>query len=511
MENRNVRIAKNTVILYLRMAIVTVVYLYTTRLVLQNLGVEDYGIYNVVYGFVTMFATFNTTLTAGVNRYYNYEIGQSGLVGVKKIYNVAIRIQLLFLLIMLVLVESVGVWYVNHSMVMSSGRIVSANCVLQCAVVSVILQVLLNPYSAAVLAFEKMNFYAMVSVMDVFLKLGIAIGIAYSPIDKLVFYAILMALLSIVNFFAYFIYCKIKYTKCFILEKTFDKQTFKDMLKFSGWMSLDPIAYSINGQGVNMLINSFFGTVVNTAFGIASQVGQAIDSLCMNLSTAFRPQMVQSYASGDKQRSLRLFISMSKISFSLFLLICLPIIFNLKYICDIWLGATYPPITLSITIIFIFVKMVGCLNHPITYLIMAKGSLKKYMIFTSAITSSIVVIAYILLKSGLPVQSVFISMLVIAILNQVVSVAVLAEEISDMTKLDYCKKIAFPCLSLLILVSLIIYLPHTLVANDLLRLAVDLLLSSISTAILAYLVFLNTSERNYIRSLIRGYISRKCH
>lgn len=213
MSNNNIRIAKNAFFLYLRMAIVMVVNLYTTRVILHNLGVNDYGIYNVVYGFVTMFTVFNVTLTAGINRYYNYEMGKFGKEGVRKVYNVAIRIQALLLLAVFFIVEILGLWYVNGYMVMQPERVIAANWIFQFSVISMIFLIIQNPFSSATMAFEKMDFFAIVSVVDVFLKLAIAIGISYSPIDNLIFYGAMMGCISVLDFLAYFIFDKRNFLK----------------------------------------------------------------------------------------------------------------------------------------------------------------------------------------------------------------------------------------------------------------------------------------------------------
>lgn len=508
-QSNNKRIAKNAIYLYLRMAIVMVVTLYTTRVILQNLGVDDFGIYNVVYGFVTMFTVFNATLTAGINRYYNYELGRNGLEGVKKVYNVAIRIQALFAMVVFVLVEILGIWYVNNYMVMPADRVMPANWVFQASVISMVLLIVQNPFSSAIMAFEKMDYYAIVSILDVFLKLAIAVGIAYAPFDHLLFYGTLMASISAVNFIAYYGYCRVKFSECMGLEKKYDKGIFKDMLKFSGWMSLDPIAYSVNGQGVNMLLNSFFGTIVNTAFGIANQVGQAIDSFCMNLSTAFRPQMVQSFSSGEKQRSLRLFSSMTKISYFLFLLIAIPFCLNIVYIYNIWLGDTYPPVTIPLSILFIMVKMIGCVNHPVSYIVMAKGSLKKYMITTCCITSSILLVAYPLLSLGCSVQSVFIAMFVLSIINQIASVKILSIEIPEMSQTQYYKKIGLPCIFLTCIVICLVYGMHTIcIGHNIVQLFADFIISAIVTLLTSYFVCMDDAEKSIFKTILNKIIRK---
>ena len=204
--SNNKRIARNTIFLYLRMAVVMIVNLYTTRIVFRNLGVNDYGIYNVVYGFVTLFSVLNVTLTVGLNRYYNYALGTSGLVGVRKIFNVAIRIQALFAILLWLLVESFGLWYVNTTMVMPIDRVFATNWLLQFSILSMIFMIIANPFSSLVMAYEKMDYFAIISILDVFLKLVVAIGLSFAPCDKLIYYGAAMSIISAADFLAYYIY-----------------------------------------------------------------------------------------------------------------------------------------------------------------------------------------------------------------------------------------------------------------------------------------------------------------
>ena len=490
------------------MAIVMVVNLYTTRIILHNLGIEDYGIYNVVYGFVTIFTVLNVTLTAGINRYYNHEIGINGITGVRRVYNVAIRVQALFALIVFFIVEILGLWYVNGYMVMQPERLEAANWVFQFSIISMISLIFQNPYSSAIMAFEKMDFFAVVSIVDVLFKLAIALSLSYIPIDNLIFYGIMMSIVSVANFLAYYIYCKKYFPNSIALDQKYDRKILKDMLKFSGWMSLDPIAYSINGQGVNMLINIYFGTVINTAFGIANQVGQAIDTFCMNLCTAFRPQMVQCFSSGERERSFRLFSGMSKISFLLFLLICIPFCLNIEYIYDLWLGDTYPKVAIPISILFVLIKLISCINHPISYIIMAKGDLKRYMLATSTITSSIIIISYILLECDLPVEYVFIAMFVIACANQIASIKVLSIEIPEIPQVFYYKTIMFPCVLLTVTVFPLVLGVHLIISNHIARLLIDFSLSAITTLFVSYYICMDSTEKYLFLSIIKK-ITRK--
>lgn len=266
-SENNKRIARNTLFLYIRMGVVMLIALYTTRVVLQVLGNEDYGVYNVVCGFVAMFGIFNTCFSTSINRFYNYEIGKNTDNGVRNVYNSAVLIQIVLAIVIVLIVEIIGSWYINYKMVLPVERLITAKWIFHFSMFSVFLTIMQAPYSAAVMAYEKMDYYALVSIIDAFVKLGFIIMLQFLSGDKLLIYGVLMCLVSLINFLMYFVYCRLNFSQI-RLHHVKDKKMVKSMLSFAGWSSLDPAAYMARDQGINMVLNSFFGPVVNAAQGL---------------------------------------------------------------------------------------------------------------------------------------------------------------------------------------------------------------------------------------------------
>ena len=366
----NKRIAKNTLFLYLRMAVVLIVSLFTTRVVLQSLGVVDYGINNVVGGFVSMFAFLNTSMSNGVQRFYNFSIGRKKEYSVRDVYNTSLLIQFLLVLILIVLLETVGLWYLHHKMVIPENRFLAAQWIFQFSILSLGLVVLQIPYSAAIMAYEKMDYFAYLSLFDVMAKLCIAYGIKYLDAEKLILYGALNLIITIVSFCLYFGYAK-KHFKELKYDFRIRKELFKPMLSFSSWNIFGTFAYMLKGQGLNMLLNVFFGPVVNSARGISYMIMNAIQGFQSNIVIAFRPQVVQSYAEGNNERVTKLFYSLSKISFILLSIISIPIILEIDYILHLWLGDSIPEYTITFTLLILLNMIFSSLTTPVSQVVHA--------------------------------------------------------------------------------------------------------------------------------------------
>ena len=300
--NGNKRIAKNTLFLYIRLAIVLVISLYTSRVVLNTLGVVDYGIYNVVAGFVSMFALLSTSLTNAVRRFYNYEIGKNGTAGMQPIFITSIYIQVIIAVFILVLAETVGLWYINNKLVFPPERYTAVIVVYHAAIISLLFIVLQIPFSAAIIARERINYYAIVGIIDVLMKLVIAIITPYFSADNLIVYGSLLAGISFLDFLLYYIYARKSFPELQYV-KQFDKKLFARMLKFSGWNAVNGFSGTVMDQGINLLMNAFFGPVVNAARAIAYQVKGALLGFVTNIITASSPQMTESYSSGNIERA----------------------------------------------------------------------------------------------------------------------------------------------------------------------------------------------------------------
>ena len=336
-ESNNKRIAKNTIILYFRMIITMTVSLYTSRIVLKALGVEDYGIYNVVGGVISMFSILSGSLSAAISRFLTFEIGKRNFERVKIIFSTSINIQIILAFLIIILAEIIGVWFLNNKMVIPEGRLVAANWVLQCSIITFAINLISVPYNAIIVAYERMKAFAYVSIIEVILKLLIVYILLISRLDKLILYAILLLCISIIIRFIYGIYCKIHFKES-NYSFVFDKELMRSMTGFAGWNFFGAGSHLLMTQGVNMLMNVFFGVAVNAARGIAVQVDGSVMSFVSNFTTALNPQITKSYASEEKGYMFSLMCAGAKYSFFLLLILSLPILFQTETILYIWLG-----------------------------------------------------------------------------------------------------------------------------------------------------------------------------
>ena len=501
-SSNNKRIAKNTAFLYVRMIFVLGVSLYTTRVVLNVLGVEDYGIYNVVAGFVSMFAFLNSAMTNTTQRFYNYEKSISEGTALTVVYNTALQIQALLAIVLLILLETVGLWFVNNQMIIPDGRLMAANWVFQCSGLSLILLVLQIPYSAAIISHEKMDYYALVSIIDVFLKLAVVIVLPYVSYDKLAFYGITSVLVSLLNFFMYFYYAK-HYFAEIRLNKIFAKSKFNEMLSFTGWNVFGSFAYMIQGQGLNVLINTFFGPVVNAARGVAFQIQGAITGFSENIATAFRPQLVSSYAEENFDRTRNLMFSMSKFCFVMVCAISIPIAIEIEYILDTWLKGVVPEYTIIFTILVLINMLINSLNMPISQTVQATGIVKSYQLIRSIIVTSTLPLAWIALKVGASPVSVFVITILITIINQPVSMIILRKNFAYSYR-DYIKIVIIPCSLFFVLNMVIPFIIHSFMETSFIRFCIVSCVSGCVSLILAYVVILSKAEKEIIANFIKS-------
>lgn len=504
--NSNKRIAKNTFFLYGRMIVVLLVSLYTTRVVLNILGVIDYGVLNVVAGFVSMFAFLNSAMINTTQRFYNFEKHTGSLDGRNETYNTALQIQIVLALVIFTLLETVGLWYIDNYMVIPPERLTAAKYVFQFSIVSLIFLVLQIPYSAAIIAHECMDYYAMVSICEVFLKLAIVLILPFISYDKLAFYGMTSLFISVANFLFYFIYSRKNFEEIRV-RRRFAVDKFKKMLSFTSWNLLESFAYMIQGQGVNVMMNAFFGPAVNAARGVAYQIQGALSGFSENIATAFRPQLVGSYADKDYDRTRKLMFSMSKFCFVMLCALGIPIVVELRYILEIWLGDTVPEYTIVFTFLVFSNMLVGGLSMPISQAVQATGKVKYYQLVRSVLVTSTLPIAWVWLKLGFSPISVFVVMLVISALNYPLSMAIL-HRLFYYDYRTYIKSVLLPCLIFLALAPIIPFLIKLLMHESALRLCIIILCSICSSTIITYTMILNVSERQIVEKLLNNIVGR---
>ncbi len=397
-SDNNKRIAKNTLLLYFRMLFMMVVSLYTSRVILNVLGVEDFGIYNVIGGVVAMFSVLSGSLSAAISRFITYELGKGDQSKLNKIFSASVTIQLLLSLIIVVLIETVGVWFLNTKMVIPEERMTAANWVLQLSIVSFVLGLLSVPYNAAIIAHEKMSAFAYISILEAMGKLAIALLIVVSPIDKLVFFAILTCVVGVIVRFAYGYYCQKHFAEC-TYHFHWDKDILKQMFGFAGWNFIGAASSVLRDQGGNIVINLFHGPAVNAARGIAMSVNTAVTGFVTNFMTALNPQITKSYASGDHAYMMTLIFQGARLSFYMLLLLSLPILVNTHYILVLWLKLVPEHAVLFVQLMLIF-AMAESISNPLVTAMLATGRIRNYQIVVGGLQMMNLPISYVCLRLG---------------------------------------------------------------------------------------------------------------
>lgn len=404
----NKRIAKNTLYLYLRQILVLAISLYTSRVVLKVLGIEDYGIYNVVGGVVAMFSVITGSMSQAISRYLTFELGKGEKSRLRTIFSTSLNIQILMSVIVILLMELVGVWFLNNKMNIADERMVAANWVFQISMLTFVVGLISVPYNAAIVAHEKMKAFAYVSILEAGLKLGVVVCLLVSGFDKLILYAILQLVISLIIRFVYARYCNVHFEECHY-SVVFDRSLFKEMTSFAGWSFLPAMAWVFNTQGVNILLNIFFGVKINAARGVSGQVESIIKGFISNFTTAVRPQIIKSYSSNEKQYLFSLLCSSTKYSYFLLMVFALPFFFITESILRIWLGnyPDYAPMFIRYTLAM---SLITTLGELLFTNVLAVGKVKKYMISESCLTILIFPLSYLLFKLGLPPETPYIIM-----------------------------------------------------------------------------------------------------
>lgn len=399
-SGNNKRIAKNTALLYFRMLLTMCIGLFTSRVVLDTLGAEDYGIYNVVGGLVTMFAFLNSAMIATSQRFISFELGKGNQQKLKEVFSTTLTIHIVIAFVIILLSEIIGVWFLNTRMNISPDRMLAANWVFQLSIFSFAVNVVSVPYNASIVAHEKMNAFAYISILEVGLKLAVAYLLLISSYDKLIVYAVLLFLVSLFLRLLYGWYCSKHFEECHYMV-SFDSKQFKDMFSFAGWSLVGNLGFSFKDQFSNILLNLFFGTFVNAARGVAMQVASVINGFSTNFMMAVNPQITKSYASGDWERSKDLVYAGCKFSFYLLAIVSLPVMVNLAFILKLWL-VDVPQYTEPFLQLALWCSLLYSISAPLTTAMQATGKIKWFQIIICIIMLMELPIAYVLLRMGNP-------------------------------------------------------------------------------------------------------------
>lgn len=398
------RIAKNTLMLYFRMFITTIVGLYTSRVVLNTLGVTDFGIYNVVGGIISMAAFLNSAMVAASQRFLSFELGRGDHERLKRVFCTSINIHAVICLIAFALAETVGLWFVNTQLVIPAERMVAANWVYQASIFSFMINVMSVPYNSAIVAHEKMSAFAYISILDVTLKLLIVYLLLVFPFDKLIVYSILMVCVVALIRICYTVYCKRHFPEC-TYKRMMDWALFKEMFSFAGWSIVGSMGFSFKDQLSNIILNLFYGPTVNAARGIGIQVTAHVKTFAQSFTMALNPQITKQYAAGNIEASRKLVYAGSRYTFYLLTLISIPVIINIDYILELWLGVV-PQYTGMFVIFSILISLIYALSECVTKAIQATGRIKWFQIGVSIIMLSELPFAWYLMKLGFPPYAV---------------------------------------------------------------------------------------------------------
>lgn len=402
----NKRIAKNTLLLYVRMLLMMIVSLYTSRVILQVLGIEDFGVYNVVGGIVSMFAFINGGMIAATQRYITFEIGSGNKEKLKQVFGTSLQIHAIISILIIILGETVGLWFLLEKMLIPDDRMTAAIWVYQCSIIACVVNIMSIPYNADIVAHEKMSVFAYISIIDVVLKLLIVYLLILSPFDKLAVYAVLLLIVQLLIRAVYTRYCRKHFEESFYVH-SFNVVLLKEMSGFAGWSFWGSLAGVLYTQGLNMMLNVFFGPVVNAARGIAVQVQSAVQQFVTNFQMALNPQITKNYAVGNLEQMHSLMFRSARFSFILLFFITLPVLLETDFLLTIWLK-TVPADTIIFVHIMICISLIYTTANPCIVANQATGKVKVYQAVVGGILLTILPISYIALKLGAPANSVFI-------------------------------------------------------------------------------------------------------
>ena len=480
-----------------------VISLYTSRIILDALGSIDYGIYNVVGSIVSMFIFLRFAMSSSTHRFITYALGKGNIHELNRIFSTSVIIHIIIAILIIILAETIGLWFLIHKLVIPENRMNAALWCYQYSILTCALTVICVPYDAVIIAHEKMKVFAYIQIINSTLNLFKAFFITITTSDKLICYAFLLVSVQIGNRMFYGIYCSKKFSEChFVLVK--DLGLIKEMTSFAGWSLIGKMIWIGYTQGVNILLNLFCGPIVNSARGLAVHVQSIIKGFISNIHMAVNPQITKSYASSDLSRMRSLLFFSSKISFFLLLFLSLPIIIETPKILQLWL-IKVPDHTVSFVRISLFISLIDTLDNPIVISNNATGKIKIFQIVIGLINLNIIIFSYISLKLGYPPESVFLIQFVICLIALFVKIRLVAHKLNLSIK-KYFANVFLRCISVLTISlgsSILIYF---ILSESLFDAALVSIFCLFIVSFSSYLIGLSDNER----FLVRNYVKNKC-
>ena len=504
----NKRIVKNTIFLYIRTFVSMIISLYTSRKILEALGVSDFGIQNVVGGVITMLTFLNGSMSVATQRFLTVELGRKDKGNYNRIFNMAVLIHLGLAALVLIAAETVGLWFVNTYLNIPTGRMSAANWVYQASILSTILGILQTPYHASIVSHEHMHIYAYVGLGESFGKLFLVLLLVVYPYDRLIFWGFITFFFQFLIAIIYRVYCIRQFPEC-KLHLKWDHSVFSSMLKFTGWNMFGTVAWLLKDQGVNILMNIFGGPVANAARGVSGQISSAVQGLTGGFQSAVNPQLTKRYAANDTEATCRLLCESSKISYFLLFIIALPVIMEADFILKLWL-VEVPSMAPLFTRIILIESLLSTLGAPMITSLMATGDIKWYQIVVGSSLLFIVPIAYLFLKVGFPIETALIVSALFIFLGDVIRVIFCKKQLGLSLRL-FSLKVVLPITIVTILSVILPGVIHYNLSEGWIRLILSTVVSCLIITILIYTIGLTATERNFIITGIVSKIKRTFH
>ena len=498
-SDNNKRIAKNTLFLYLRMFVIMLTALFTSRIVLDVLGAADYGLNNVIGGVVVLFSFLNAALLSATQRYINFYLGKQDYKQTNIVFCMSMNTYFLLSILVIILGETVGIWFVDTQLNIPPERMYAAQWVYQFTLLQFVISLLRVPYNASIIAYERMNFYAYVSLVEVIAKLLVVYLLYITTFDKLIFYSFLYTIVPLIVTFIYKIYCN----KCFDTTKykaIWDKVAFKEMFGFSGWSLFGSLANLAAQQGLNILINIFYGVTVNAAAGIANQVSTNVYGFISNFQTAFQPQIVKTYAAKEIERFHKLIFQTSKFSYFMVIVLVMPILFTIDGILEIWLKEVPEYTAIFCRLILIYLS-IEAITAPLWMSVQATGKIRNYQMLMAGLIFLNFPIAYIVLKIGLPVYAVWIVRIVVNIVVMIARCIYMKRKL-NFPLLPYIRAVIMPIVSVTFVALPVPILLHYSISGFWQNMLVVGIATFVLTVADVYLVGMSMQERQMACNMV---------
>lgn len=505
----NKTIAKNTLFLYGRMLFNLVVSLYTSRVVLQMLGVNDYGVYQVVAGVVSLFTFVTGSLAGATSRFLSYELGRGDLNKLSRTFAATLNVHIYMAIILFAICETIGLWFINYKLNIPEERMFSGNVVYQCSILMTILSLLQAPYNASIIAHEKMQVFAYVGILDTILKLIACYLLYIAPLDRLESYGLILLLFTFIINCIYYLYCKRSFLECHFRWNS-DWTIAKPILVFSGWQLFGDFSLVAKNQGINFILNIFFGVAVNAACGFANTVYGAIVGFANNFLISIRPAIIKSYSQNNFKRMNELIVLASKFAFSLMLILTVPFVLNSEYILTLWLK-TPPEYTAILCQYTLSILLIAVIYAPVQYAIIATGDIRFLSLFHGIALLAVLPVSYLFLSLGYSPEVPFIITLIEEGIVCSLFPYILKRKIVDFDMYGYYKNAIVPCFITLAMTYIIMSFVHLRVMREasFLNFLIDVLSSTIIIIILVYFIVLSKNEKDKLKTMTLKLIKKK--